>query len=49
MEKHAKTTISLADTPVHRALSRARRSTLVILLLAGFLVGIAYKFYFSQP
>ena len=49
MEKHANTTVSLANTPVRRALARARRSTLIILLLAGFLVGLAYKLYFSRP
>ncbi|MDL2210634.1 hypothetical protein LJC26_07520 [Desulfovibrio sp. OttesenSCG-928-O18] len=45
-----KTTISVTNTPVQRALAKAKRSTLVILFVAGILVAFVYKNYFKdQP
>lgn len=44
-----KTSVSLSRTPVRRALSRARRSTLLLLLAAGIVTGLLYKAYFKEP
>ena len=43
-----KKTLSLANTPVRRALNRAQRSTLLILVAAGFMLGLVYKTYFAE-
>ena len=40
-----KTTVSIANTPVQRALARARRSTLLILFAVGIIGGLVYKMY----
>lgn len=43
-------TISLANTPVQRALARAKRSSLIILFILGITCGFVYKAFFSgQP
>ncbi len=38
-----KSTVSLANTPVQRALRRARRSTLLLLFILGLAAGILYN------
>lgn len=43
-----KTTVSIANTPVQRALARARRSTLLILFAVGIIAGLVYKMYFKD-
>ena len=40
-------TISLAKTPVQRALAKAKRSTLLILFVLGLAGGFVYKVYFQ--
>lgn len=42
------TTISLANTPVQRALARAKRSSLIILFVLGITAGFVYKAFFSE-
>jgi len=49
MEKNKRTTISLANTPVRRALAHAGRSTLMALLLAGVAAGFIHKTCFKAP
>ncbi len=41
-------TVSLANTPVRRALAKAKRSTLVILFVAGIAAGFVYKACFQD-
>lgn len=43
-----KTTVSLANTPVQRALAKAKRSTLVILFVVGITAGFVYKAWFQD-
>ena len=43
-----KTTVSIANTPVQRALSKAKRSTLLILFIVGITAGFVYKTYFGK-
>lgn len=43
-----KVTVSLANTPVRRALARARRSTLLLLFAVGLIAGFVYKAYFAD-
>jgi hypothetical protein len=38
-------TVSLANTPVRRALARAKRSSLIILFIVGIVGGIIVKVY----
>ena len=38
-----KNTVSLASTPVQRALAKAKRSTLLLLFVAGIAFGLVYK------
>ena len=40
-----KNTVSIAKTPVQRALSKAKRSTLLILFIVGIIAGLIYKTY----
>ncbi|CAK7008574.1 MAG: hypothetical protein DELT_00348 [Desulfovibrio sp.] len=40
-----KSTVSIANTPVQRALAKAKRSTLLILFIVGIVGGIIYKQY----
>lgn len=42
------TTISISNTPVQRALARAKRSSLIILFVLGIAAGFVYKTFFSQ-
>ena len=42
-----KATVSLANTPVQRALAKAKRSTLLILFVVGIAAGLIYKTYFG--
>ena len=42
------TTISLANTPVQRALARAKRSSLIILFVLGITAGFVYKAFFNE-
>ena len=44
-----KTTISLAKTPVQRALANTKRSTLLLLFVVGILAGFFCKAYFKDP
>lgn len=48
MEQKKTTTVSLANTPVRRALAKARRSTLLLLFAAGLVMGFVYKAYFAD-
>ncbi|SBW09810.1 exported hypothetical protein [uncultured delta proteobacterium] len=43
-----KKTVSLANTPVQRALAKAKRSTLIILFAVGIAAGFVYKAYFQD-
>lgn len=43
MSTKKKTTVSIANTPVQRALARAKRSTLLLLLAAGVVAGYLYR------
>lgn len=45
MEKKKNTTVSLANTPVRRALAKAKRSTLFLVFAAGLVLGFVYKAY----
>lgn len=47
MSTQKKKTMSLARTPVRRALDRAKGSSLLLLLAAGFIAGIIYNVYFK--
>ncbi len=49
MKQEKRTTFSLANTPVRRALDRAKRSTLILLLASGLVVGFVYKTWFKTP
>ncbi|MCC8193280.1 MAG: hypothetical protein LIP28_01355 [Deltaproteobacteria bacterium] len=42
------TTVSLARTPVQRALAKAKRSTLLLLFALGVAAGLIYKAYFQE-
>lgn len=48
MDKKKTTTVSLANTPVRRALAKAKRSTLLLLFAAGLVFGFVYKTYFAD-
>ncbi len=43
-----KSTVSLKNTPVRRALDKAKRSTLLLLFALGLLAGLVYKVYFAE-
>ena len=43
-----KTTVSLANTPVQRALAKAKRSLLILLFVLGITAGFVYKAYFQE-
>ncbi len=45
MSEKKTTTVSLANTPVRRALARARGSTLLLLFAVGLLLGAVYRIY----
>lgn len=40
--------VSIANTPVQRALRRAKRSTLILLFALGILAGFVYRNYFQE-
>ena len=40
-------TVSLAKTPVQRALAKAKRGTLLLLFILGIAGGFVYKTYFQ--
>lgn len=44
-----KSTVSLANTPVQRALSRSSRGGLIILFVLGIASGLAYQVLFNTP
>lgn len=44
-----KSTVSMANTPVQRALSRSNRYILLALFIVGMLFGFLYKIYFHKP
>lgn len=44
-----KKTVSIANTPVRRALARAKRSSLILLFAVGIAAGFVYKQYFQEP
>ena len=45
--QNEKTTVSLARTPVQRALAKAKRGTLLLLFALGIAGGFVYKTYFQ--
>ena len=48
MEQKKTATVSLANTPVRRALARAKRSTLLLLFAAGLVLGFVYTAHFAD-
>lgn len=48
MSEKKKTTVSLGNTPVQRALKKARRSSLILLFAIGIAAGFVYKAYFAE-
>lgn len=48
MREKKTTTVSLGNTPVQRALKKARRSSLILLFALGITAGFVYKAYFAE-
>ena len=48
MSQKKTTTVSIKNTPVQRALARAKKSTLLLLLVGGLVAGYVYKQYFAE-
>lgn len=48
MMKKTTSTVSIANTPVQRALAKAKRSTLLILFIVGIAAGFVYKTYSTK-
>jgi len=44
-----KSTVSIGNTPVQRALSRSNRYILIALFIIGILFGFLYQIYFNKP
>ena len=48
MTEKKTTTVSLGNTPVQRALAKAKKSSLLLLFVIGITAGFVYKTYFAE-